>query len=173
MVRNAVAEAQSRVPARADDVVMAPGPSAMVLGDENRLAQIAENLITNAVRYSSSGERVQVSVGAENGVATLTVADEGRGIAAESIPDLFVPFHQDEHAGARSEGGLGLGLALVDMLVKLHGGQVDVHSEGPGQGSTFTVTLPLLAIDAASNRPHAATVQNSGGGGRPHDPRGR
>jgi signal transduction histidine kinase/ActR/RegA family two-component response regulator len=123
------------------------GP-AVVEGDPVRLEQVVCNLIHNAVKYTPRGGEIQVSVEREDGQAVVRVRDTGLGISADMLAKIFEPFTQVESSRKRSEGGLGLGLPLVRSLVELHGGTVEVHSAGRGQGSEFVVRLPLLAAGA-------------------------
>jgi signal transduction histidine kinase len=125
-------------------ILEAPGP---VLGDPERLQQIALNLIVNAIKFTPPGGRVEVVLGRRHGRAVLIVRDTGRGIAPEVIPHIFDRFRQG-HEGGRHEG-LGLGLAIVRHLVEAHGGTVRAESPGPGGGAVLTVELPLYAVEAA------------------------
>jgi signal transduction histidine kinase/ActR/RegA family two-component response regulator len=135
-----------------------PVPQAWVEGDETRLTQVVSNLFDNAVKFSPTGTRIEVSLEASDGWARLRVSDQGEGIAPADLPHLFEPFVQADRTLARTRGGLGLGLALVKGLVDLHGGSVRALSEGPGFGSTFVVTLPTVAAPASAAAPaeHAA-----------------
>ena len=117
--------------------------SAPVLGDPERLQQIALNLIANAIKFTPPGGHIDVSLGSHARRAVLTVRDTGCGIAPELLPHIFDRFRQG-HAGGR-QGGLGLGLAIVWYLVEAHEGTVRAESPGPGGGATFTVDLPLHA----------------------------
>ena len=118
---------------------------AWVDGDETRLEQVATNLLDNAVKYTPEGGRIAVRVRAEGDVAVLQVEDTGVGIAPELLPRIFDLFSQGERTLDRSQGGLGLGLALVRRLVELHGGEVTAASAGAGQGARFTVRLKRVA----------------------------
>jgi signal transduction histidine kinase/CheY-like chemotaxis protein len=113
-----------------------------VLGDADRLQQVATNLIVNAVKFTPSGGRVDVTLTRSGSDVALTVADTGEGIAPEFLPHVFARFRQADGSTARRHGGLGLGLAIVDHLVRLHGGTVKAASAGHGRGATFTVLLP-------------------------------
>jgi signal transduction histidine kinase/ActR/RegA family two-component response regulator len=113
-----------------------------VLGDQQRLQQIAWNLLSNAVKFTDPGGAVQVTVKPVGAKTRLEVSDTGHGISAEFLPFVFERFRQSDSSSARRHGGLGLGLALVRELVELHGGTVRAHSAGDQQGSTFTVDLP-------------------------------
>ncbi len=116
---------------------------ARVFGDLPRLDQIATNLITNAVQFSRTGGVIEVMVETDTDEAILRVRDHGQGIESELLPHVFDPFRQGEGGFARRHGGLGLGLAIVRQLVALHEGTVTAESDGPGEGATFTVRLPL------------------------------
>ena len=126
-----------------------------VLGDEMRLAQIVTNLVGNAVKFTREGGHVLVSLEDIGPELVLTVQDDGIGIAAEDLPRVFDRFHQGT-LSRRGGGGLGLGLAIVQHLVKLHGGRITVHSDGAGQGARFSVYLPRLAGQDAVLRDRAA-----------------
>ncbi|MGH9769471.1 MAG: PAS domain S-box protein [Blastocatellia bacterium] len=113
-----------------------------VLGDSTRLQQVVWNLLTNAVKFTPEGGRVELRmVGADDHVR-ITVSDTGKGIEPEFLPFVFDPLRQADSSSARRYGGLGLGLSLVKHLVELHGGTITAASEGAGRGSTFTVMLP-------------------------------
>jgi signal transduction histidine kinase/CheY-like chemotaxis protein len=117
--------------------------SAIIRGDPLRLEQIAANLISNAVKYTNKGGRVEVRLEREAGDAVLRVRDTGVGMGAAMLPRVFDLFAQAPGALDRAQGGMGIGLTLVKRLVELHGGTVQAESEGPGQGSEFVVRLPL------------------------------
>jgi signal transduction histidine kinase len=114
----------------------------IVSADSTRLQQVFSNLLHNAVRYTPGGGAVVVSVTADDEVARVTVRDSGRGIPRELQPQIFEPFLR----GARDGKGLGIGLALARSIVEMHGGRIEVFSEGAGRGTTFTVTLPLAPM---------------------------
>jgi len=116
----------------------------LVCGDRTRLIQVAANLLNNAAKYTPEGGELRVSLQEEDRMAVLRVQDTGIGIGPDLLPVVFDLFTQAQRTPDRAQGGLGLGLALVKKLVELHGGAVDAHSGGAGQGSTFTVRLPLL-----------------------------
>ncbi len=113
-----------------------------VLGDRDKLIQIAMNLIENAARYTLDQGRIQVSLRAESGQAVLEVRDNGIGIDSKHFPYLFDRFYRVDPARSRASGGTGLGLPIVQLLTNLHGGEVRVASK-PGEGSAFQVRLPL------------------------------
>lgn len=124
-------------------------------GDPDRIRQVVENLISNAVKFTSPGGRIDVRLGRNGSRACLEIRDSGAGIAAEFLPHVFERFRQADGASTRSHGGLGVGLALAKHLVELHGGTIAVASEGLGRGSTFSVELPIRAVSA--NQPDAMT----------------
>jgi len=109
-----------------------------------RLQQIVWNLLSNAIKFTEALGRVELRIEAAEDEAHVIVEDTGIGIAPDFLPHVFDRFRQADGTRTRSHGGLGLGLAIVDALVKLHGGQVRAESEGPGRGSRFTFTLPRI-----------------------------
>jgi CheY-like chemotaxis protein len=113
-------------------------------GDADRLQQVVWNLLTNAVKFTPKGGRVQVRLERINSHVELTVSDSGKGIESEFLPHVFDRFRQADQKSTRTHGGLGLGLSIVRQLVELHGGSVHAKSEGEGQGATFVVQLPLM-----------------------------
>lgn len=130
-------------------VTCEPQPqSGRVLGDESRLQQVIWNLLTNAIKFTPAGGHVTVVAGPKGGSYEISVCDSGKGIAAEFIPRLFERFSQQEAGKDKRFAGLGIGLAIVQDLIELHDGRIEVHSAGEGQGATFTVTLPLTMQDA-------------------------
>jgi PAS domain S-box-containing protein len=140
--------------ARDIDLIAALDPSlAPIVGAPDRLQQVMWNLVTNAVKFTPVGGRVQVSSRDAGGMVELVVTDTGEGIAPEALPYIFEPFRQEDSSSTRSHGGLGLGLAVVRHLVELHGGRVHAESPGKGQGSTFRVVLPRTAAAASAGRP--------------------
>ena len=117
----------------------------IVSADRARLVQVFWNLLHNAVKFSTRGERVRVVCEANNGYAVVRIEDLGRGIAPEFLPHVFERFRQADGSKTRLFGGLGLGLALVKSFVEAHGGTVSAESSGEGRGSQFTVRLPMQA----------------------------
>ena len=113
-------------------------------GDPARLVQVLVNLLNNAAKYTPRGGRIALRVSREGGRVQFCIADNGIGIDRALLPHVFDLFTQAERTPDRSQGGLGIGLALVRTLVALHGGEVQAHSEGAGTGCTFTVLLPLV-----------------------------
>lgn len=120
--------------------------------DPLRLAQILSNLLINAAKYSNPGSHIEVQATHQADMLSVAVKDQGLGLAAESISDIFEMFSQIEGVDGRSEGGLGIGLALVKGLAELHGGTVEARSPGLGQGSEFIVRLPVSAHPFSSTR---------------------
>jgi two-component system CheB/CheR fusion protein len=135
-----------------------------VYGDAARLQQIQANLLSNASKYSPCGSQVRFELRREKDEAVIKVTDSGRGIRQEILPRIFDLFVQGDPSIDRSEGGLGVGLTLLRSLVELHHGHVDAASDGPGTGSTFTVTLPIAtsadhdATEAPARRTAVKTV---------------
>ena len=121
----------------------------IVKGDSVRLHQILVNLLSNAAKYSEPGSTVWMTVRKIGREAILTIRDEGLGIPHDRLETIFEPFTQLDAARSRSKGGMGIGLALVRSLVELHGGSIMAHSDGPGQGSEFTVHLPRISSKSA------------------------
>jgi signal transduction histidine kinase len=120
-------------------------PVRTVRADAGRLQQIVWNLLSNAVRFTPPGGRIDVSVCEVGGQAEIRVTDTGIGIHADFVPHVFERFRQADSSTTRSHGGLGLGLAIVRHLVELHGGTVGAESAGEGRGATFVVHLPIRA----------------------------
>jgi CheY-like chemotaxis protein/two-component sensor histidine kinase len=123
----------------------APG-EVMVLGDDARLMEVVVNLLTNAAKYTEPGGKISVSVSveADGDTATLSVRDDGVGIAAELMPRIFDVFTQGPRNLGRANKGLGLGLPLVRNIIELHAGRVEAFSAGEGKGSLFEITLPRI-----------------------------
>ncbi|MFQ4146071.1 PAS domain S-box protein [Chlorogloeopsis sp. ULAP02] len=125
----------------------------LVYGDLERLQQIVWNLLSNAVKFTPEGGRVEIRLEQVGAYAQIQVIDTGRGISSDFLPYVFVRFRQADATTTRTQGGLGLGLAIVRNLVELHNGTVSVTSKGEGQGATFTVQLPLLGTDSTPSQP--------------------
>jgi signal transduction histidine kinase/ActR/RegA family two-component response regulator len=119
----------------------------LVLGDSGRLQQIVWNLLSNAIKFTPEGGQVTVTLSSNDKSAIIEVQDTGQGIEPEFLPYIFDRFRQADSASTRNFGGLGLGLAIVKHLTELHDGAIAVSSPGEGQGSTFTVELPLAHIN--------------------------
>jgi len=121
--------------------------------DPVRLSQIFSNLLDNASKYSGPGGRIEVEIVRQNEEALIAVGDDGTGIAAEHLPHLFDLFYQADHSMGRAHGGLGIGLTLVKRLVEMHGGSIQVQSQGLGRGSRFEIRMPLLSRDPRPPEP--------------------
>ena len=130
-----------------------PPEVAFVRGDVKRLVQVIANLLNNAAKYTPEGGNIVLGMEIDGGHVRIAVSDNGIGIAPELQPTVFDLFTQADRASDRSQGGLGIGLALVKSLVELHGGHITMHSDGIGKGSRFVVCLPHLDTHAAM--PHA------------------
>ncbi len=129
-----------------DLTISVPRTGLLVEGDAVRLAQVVSNLLTNAAKYSDHASRIAISAHRGDSAIEIRVRDEGTGIAEEMLPRVFELFTQERQSLARSQGGLGLGLAIVRNLVSLHGGTVTATSAGRGRGSEFTVRLPEAPV---------------------------
>ena len=143
-MRGSVAAWQSagRVPQHEFELHVA---SVWVMADAFRLEQVVSNLLDNAFEYTPGGGRVRVSVRAEGATAVLEFADTGIGMSADLIDRVFDPFVQGDRMLDRSQGGLGLGLTLVNSIVEGHGGEITARSDGVGRGSVFLVRLPRIS----------------------------
>lgn len=129
--------------------IEAPSSPIYVNGDPTRLIQVFVNLLGNAAKFTDQHGRIAVVIATGEGQATISVCDNGAGIPAHMLKEIFDLFRQGQIAGSKSLGGLGIGLTLVKQLVELHGGSIDAKSAGPGQGSEFVVKLPSLEMPVA------------------------
>jgi signal transduction histidine kinase len=128
-------------------VMHQPDPSPVIHADRVRITQIMENLLSNACKYTDAGGCITVDISQDSDWAIIRVSDTGIGIPANRLTHIFDLFTQIDVAIDRSQGGLGIGLALVRSLVALHAGTVTAFSEGAGKGSTFEVRLPRAHPD--------------------------
>jgi signal transduction histidine kinase/CheY-like chemotaxis protein len=146
------AEAASKGVTVATSIDPRPG---VIAGDPERLQQVVANLLSNAIRSTPRGGRVEVRVAAIDGLLRIEVEDSGIGIAPEALPHVFERFRPPEASTTRATAGVGLGLAIVRHLVELHGGTVEAASRGRGQGATFSVVLPATGpgVPAAARPP--------------------
>jgi len=152
VVAEALEQARPGIEARRHTLrVSQPAQPAYVSGDHKRLVQVLANLLHNAAKFTPEGGTIEVALAADADTVTLTIADDGLGMTPELLARAFELFAQGERTLDRAQGGLGIGLALVQSLVALHGGSVDADSAGPGQGSRFTIRLPR--IEAAATAP--------------------
>jgi PAS domain S-box-containing protein len=145
MVSEAVEQVQGLIDAKKQLLTThAPDEAICVKGDRTRLTQVLTNILNNAAKYTPESGAITVKLNAYPDQAEVTICDTGIGISPELLPHVFELFTQGERSADRSQGGLGLGLALVKSLVELHGGTVTVTSRGIGQGSEFSIRLPKL-----------------------------
>ena len=135
----------------------AAGP---ISGDADRLQQIVWNLLTNAVKFTPKGGRIQVKLQRIDSHVEIVVSDSGVGISKEFLPHVFDRFRQADASTTRIHGGLGLGLSIVHQLVDLHGGSVSVFSEGEGKGATFTIRLPFVGVISSQKDAESASPAN-------------
>lgn len=135
---------------------MRPSQPLHVHGDSIRLTQVVVNLLNNAARYTDPGGQVELTAGACRENALVEVSDNGIGIEQDQMPELFNMFSQGDARPDRPRAGLGVGLGLAAKLVEMHGGRIDVHSEGRGRGSRFSLSLPLVAGQDAAPLPLVA-----------------
>jgi PAS domain S-box-containing protein len=163
VVDNAVATVQPAADAKGVRVQTIIDPSVgPVSGDPDRLQQVVWNLLTNAVKFTPKGGRIQVRLERVDSHVDIVVGDTGVGISPDFLPHVFERFRQAEAAATRQSGGLGLGLAIVRHIVEMHGGTVQAASAGEGQGATFRVTLPLMIVQPEARdvrRPHPRTAR--------------
>jgi PAS domain S-box-containing protein len=143
-----------------------------IAGDSVRLTQVVSNLLTNAAKFTDEGGEIWLSVDTEDEGVAIRVRDSGRGIDQDKLPRLFDLFFQVDPSSTRTEGGLGIGLSLVKQLVDLHGGRVEVRSQGLGKGSEFCIRLPVLADPShlALDRDIEDLEGEQGTGGEPSTP---
>jgi signal transduction histidine kinase/ActR/RegA family two-component response regulator len=142
-IRNCLESLEARAHERSLAFVAAPASDVIIEGDAGRIEQVIGNLVTNAIKYSPVGRTIAVSSAVHGDWCEIRVRDQGIGIAPDMIEHVFDLFAQADGSLDRSEGGMGIGLALVDRLVRLHGGTVSVTSAGIGLGSEFVVRLPI------------------------------
>jgi PAS domain S-box-containing protein len=162
VVHGAVEQVRPLLDLRRHELVLQIGSQPLpVVGDRTRLVQVVSNILNNAAKYTPPGGTIVLGAAAEANEAVITVRDNGQGIEQQVLPYIFDLFTQAERTPDRSQGGLGIGLALVKSLVALHGGRVAASSGGANQGSEFVVRLPLLEgapapLDAQHTRLPAA-----------------
>jgi CheY-like chemotaxis protein len=134
-------------------VVTLPPHPVWLRGDFARLSQVVSNLLNNAAKYTPEGGVIQLVLSAADGQAQVAVRDNGIGIEPELLPNVFELFEQGKRSLDRSQGGLGIGLTLVQRLVELHHGGIAAHSGGLGEGSEFVITLPCMAEVRPADQP--------------------
>jgi signal transduction histidine kinase/DNA-binding response OmpR family regulator len=155
VLRNALETSQPLIEASSHHLdVSLPADPIPLHADAVRLAQVFANLLNNAARYTSPGGAISVTARREASEAVIEVSDTGEGIEPAELARLFEMFSQGNRTSRRSQGGLGIGLALARRLLQMHGGSVQARSEGRGKGSTFTVRLPVAT--APGSEPQAA-----------------
>ncbi|MCC6070030.1 PAS domain-containing protein [Massilia sp. GCM10020059] len=160
IVAEAVEQVRPLIDARRHQLtVHTPPEPAYVMGDQKRLTQVLANLLNNAAKYTPLDGSIVIAVELDGGYVRTRVTDNGIGMAPEVLARAFELFSQAERTSDRSQGGLGIGLALVKSLVELHGGTVSAHSDGIGAGSTFTLCLPRVAAQAPGRRDVPDTAQ--------------
>ena len=147
VIEAAVDAARPAAEAKGIKIFKAFDPNAgLVNGEAGRLQQVIWNLLSNAVKFTPNGGRIDVELNVAGKDLKVVVRDTGEGIEPEFLPFIFERFRQADTSPKRSHGGLGLGLSIVRSLVEMHGGQISATSEGTWMGSTFTVTLPMMAL---------------------------
>ncbi len=127
-------------------IVELPEEPLWLEGDLVRMAQILANLLNNAAKYTDHGGRIRLRAWRDGGMAAISISDNGVGIAPEAMPRMFEMFSRGDRDSGRSQGGLGIGLALSRRLAQMHGGSLEARSDGPGKGSEFIARLPLTAV---------------------------
>jgi two-component system, sensor histidine kinase len=132
---------------------------AYVNGDHARLVQCVANILTNASKYTDPGGEIRIEMHSDGSRAVITITDNGVGIPAELLPQIFDLFVQSNRSLDRSQGGLGIGLSVVRRLIEMHGGSVSAASDGPGRGARFEITLPV--IDSADEMREEPSEQSA------------
>jgi signal transduction histidine kinase/CheY-like chemotaxis protein len=156
VIQNAMEECRPLIEGQSHALTVTLPPDPIQLdGDPTRLSQVFANLLNNAAKYTERGGHIWLTGERLGGDVFVLVRDTGIGIAAEHLPRLFAMFSQAAPALERSQGGLGIGLALVRGLVELHGGGVEARSAGPGKGSEFIVRLPVVDVQHEPQQPAA------------------
>jgi signal transduction histidine kinase len=142
-----VAEANQPLAVNKQQAISVTAPVNIVtMCDTDRIREAIDNLISNAIKYSPIGGKIGVVVGHEGGDTTIRVSDEGAGLSPEDLGRLFGRFQRLSAKPTAGESSTGLGLSIVKRIIDMHGGEVTAESEGPGKGSTFTITLPATEI---------------------------
>jgi CheY-like chemotaxis protein len=171
VVRNAVETSRPLIEKAGHELtVTLPVEPIHVEADESRLAQVFSNLLNNAAKYTEQGGRIWLTVETARGgmqspdEVIIRVKDTGVGIPPDQLPHIFDMFTQVDHSLERSQGGLGIGLTLVKSLTEMHGGTVEVLSEGRGKGSEFVVRLPIVSESPAQQQSPAEDECNAAAG---------
>jgi len=153
MIRLALESAQPVIGEKNHTVIYETGPDAIIVnGDATRIIQCLTNIITNAAKYTDPNGRIRIELTKTDNMALIDVTDNGMGITAKLLPRIFDLFIQAGRPLDRSQGGLGIGLSIVQRLVQMHGGTVTAHSKGLGQGASFQIRLPLLETPLIQTR---------------------
>lgn len=151
LIKEVVTAMQPAAAAKAIQVEMAvDSADELCMADPDRMRQVLNNLLSNAIKFTPAGGTIRAAFAQQNGAARIVVSDTGKGISAEFLPFVFERFRQHDQRD-RQAGGLGLGLAIVHHLVDLHGGTIQAESQGEGQGTTFTINLPLKRAAGATS----------------------
>ena len=154
VVKAAVDTVRNSASSRNIDLSISLYPASLVvMGEPVRLQQIAWNLVSNAIKFTDPGGKVNVTTGLNGNLSYLTVVDTGVGIEPEFLPHVFDRFRQADGSTSRRHGGLGLGLAIADALAKMHGGRLEALSDGVGQGATFTLRIELASTPSVVSEP--------------------
>jgi len=161
VLRTCIETLGERARSRGITIELATTSGLVVDGDTVRLEQVMSNLLANAIKYSPTGRTVRVSTIRAGDTCEIRVRDQGIGIAADMLPRVFELFAQADGSLDRADGGMGIGLTLVDRLVRLHGGEVRVASAGLGRGSEFVVRLPIGTRSAVVQTAHAPSRERA------------
>ena len=149
IVKNAIETSRPLIESRGQELIISQTTTPQwIEGDRIRLSQVLSNLLNNAAKYTGEGGKITLSVMQEDSDAVIEVRDTGIGIPPDILPRIFDLFTQAKHSLDQSQGGLGIGLTLVRKLVEIHGGTIKAASGGIGQGSSFTIRLPTLAVES-------------------------
>jgi CheY-like chemotaxis protein len=162
VLQAAIETMRPAIEAKEIDLQLAFTETPVILGDFDRLQQVFWNLISNAVKFTSQNGKIEVRLEALNSHAQITVSDTGKGIGASFLPYVFERFRQADGTTTRQYGGLGLGLAIVRHIVELHGGTVQVSSDGDDRGTNFIVKLPLFINSVRSAEEKQAEKDDNG-----------
>ena len=151
IVNDAIETTRALIESRGQELIILKTATPLwVEGDRVRLAQVLYNLLNNAAKYTGEGGKITLSIMREGADAVIEVRDAGIGIAPDILPQIFELFIQADQSLAHSQGGLGIGLTLVRQLVEIHGGTITAASAGIGQGSVFTVRLPVVSMESST-----------------------
>jgi CheY-like chemotaxis protein len=154
LISNSIESAEFLLREKGHSIVIHPGPGALtVMGDPQRLVQCIGNVLANAAKYTPPSGEIRVRTRREGNEAVVTISDNGIGIPAAMLPKVFDLFAQGARLLDRSQGGLGIGLAIVKRLIEMHGGSVAVHSDGADMGASFEIRLPLAEVGTALGAP--------------------